>query len=214
MTGARNEGTPENMNNHRHLSSEEILNRVAEDPAIEAGKLTDLEGCASCAAEARSMSRFLSGLRRVDTELVATTEWDDLLLRRRIREALAKEKPHVRSIFDRFAILRPAFVSAVAAVVAIAIWTPFSGGLGEKVQLASADPNPSNRLPAWSPLPEESDDEGFAVLAEWTPNEDELAIARCRAACLAGLSMHEEEKLLSAVATTASLVPTTGASPL
>jgi hypothetical protein len=214
MTGARNEGIPKNMNTHRHLSSEEILDWVSEDRVSEAKALPELEGCASCTAEAQSVSRFLTGLRRVDTELVATTDWDDLLLRRRIREALAKEKPHVRSIFDRILILRPAFVSAVAAVVAIAIWTPFSAGPGEKVQMVSSSADLSSRLPAWSPLPEESDDEGFAVLAEWTPNEDELAIARCRAACLAGLSLHEEEKLLSAVATQASLTPTTGASPL
>ena len=52
------------------------------------------------------------------------------------------------------------------------------------------------------------------MLAEWTPSEEELAIARCRAACLAGLTSHEEEKLLNAVAMNVARAPMTGASPL
>jgi len=52
------------------------------------------------------------------------------------------------------------------------------------------------------------------VLAEWTPSEEELKIARCRAACLAGLTSHEEEKLLSAVAMNVARAPMPGASPL
>ena len=70
------------------------------------------------------------------------------------------------------------------------------------------------RIPSWTPLPEESEDEGLAVLAAWTPNEDEVAIARCHFACLSGLSDHEEENLLRTVTTTASRSPLTEASPL
>jgi hypothetical protein len=197
------------MNTHRHLSSEEIFEEISEGrPA------PGVSGCDSCEAEAASLRLFLGELRRADAELAATTEWDDLLLRRRIREALAGEAPHARSIFDRFAILRPAFVSALAAMIAIAVWTPFSGAPNHPKTVASLNPSLSSRLPAWNPLPEESEDEGLAVLAEWTPSEDELVIARCRAACLAGLTSHEEERLLSAVASNASSSPTTGASPL
>ena len=70
------------------------------------------------------------------------------------------------------------------------------------------------RIPSWTPLPDESEDEGLAVLAAWTPNEDEVAIARCHFACLSGLSDHEEENLLRTVTTTASRSPLTEASPL
>lgn len=200
------------MNTHRHLSSEAIFEMVSEGREVEG-----ISGCASCEAEAAALSRFLGELKRADAATHAvlhTTEWDDLLLRRRIREAIAKEKPHSRSIFDRFTILRPAFVSALVAMIALAVWAPFSVTPAPTVQVASADAARYARLPAWDPLPEESEDEGLAVLAEWTPNEDELAIARCRASCLAGLSLHEEEKLLTAVALVAARVPKTGASPL
>lgn len=197
------------MNTHRHLSSEEIFEH------LEAGEAAPgLAGCAACEAEAASLSRFLSSLRSADAELVATTEWDDLLLRSRIREALAREKPHSPSIFDRFPVLRPAFAAALVASLAFAVWSPLSryaGGPGETVtRSVSVD----DRLPAWSPLPDESEDEGLAVLAEWRPNEDELTLARCRAACLAGLTSHEEENLLSAVAMNVARAPMTGASPL
>lgn len=197
------------MNNHRHPASEEIFEAISQGlpPA-------GVAGCPSCEAEARSLAHVVSELKRVDEALVATTEWDDLLLRRRIREAIANEKPCRRSILERFAILRPAFVSALVAVIALAVWAPFSSWPAQPRQAASMSPETYTPLPAWHALPEESEDEGLAVLAEWTPNEDELAIARCRAACLAGLSLHEEERLLTVVATAASRTPTLGASPL
>jgi hypothetical protein len=197
------------MNTHRHLSSEEIFERVS------AGDGTpDLMGCSRCATEAESFSRFLIELKTADTELVSTTEWDDLLLRSRIREAVAQEEAHRPSIFDRFPVLRPAFAAAVVASLAFSVWAPLSryaGGMGEGLAPAASI---HDRLPAWTPLPDMSEDEGLAVLAEWTPSEEELTIARCRAACLAGLTSHEEEKLLSAVAMNVARVPMTGASPL
>ena len=71
----------------------------------------------------------------------------------------------------------------------------------------------SARIPAWTPLPDESEDEGLAVLAVWSPNEDEVAIARCRASCLAGLSDREQD-LLNSDLTPAARSPRTEASPL
>ncbi len=197
------------MTTHRHLSSEEIFERVSAGEGI-----PDLAGCPRCAPEAESFSRLLTDLKTADTELIATTEWDDLLLRSRIREAVAQEKAHRPSIFDRFPLLRPAFAAAVVASLAFSVWAPLSryaGGMGESLTKA---PGVHDRLPAWTPLPDESEDEGLAVLAEWLPSEEELTIARCRAACLAGLTSHEEEKLLSAVAMNVARVPMTGASPL
>ena len=197
------------MNTHRHLSSEEIFDRVSAGEDI-----PDLAGCPRCAPEAESFSRFLTALKTADTELVSTTEWDDLLLRSRIREAVAQEKPHRPSLFDRFPLLRPAFAAAVVASLAFSVWAPLSryaGGMGESLTRV---PEVHDRLPAWTPLPDESEDEGLAVLAEWLPSEEELTIARCRAACLAGLTSHEEEKLLSAVAMNVARAPLTGASPL
>lgn len=197
------------MNTHRHLSSEEIFERVSADEGS-----PELAGCSQCASEAESYRRFLTRLKTADSDLVATTEWDDLVLRRRIREAVAQEKPHRPSIFDRFPVLRPAFAAVVVASLAFAVWAPlsrFAGGTGPGLAPASSM---HDRLPAWTPLPDESEDEGLAVLAEWTPSEEELAIARCRAACLAGLTSHEEEKLLSAVAMNVARAPMTGASPL
>jgi hypothetical protein len=85
---------------------------------------------------------------------------------------------------------------------------------GPKVRVASLASGASVRIPAWTPLPDEAEDEGLAVLAEWTPNEDEVAIARCHFACLSGLSEHEEENLLKTVAAAASRSPLTEASPL
>ena len=179
------------MNPHRHLAPEEICE------ALSAGEpLPDLGGCLSCEAEASSLSSFFAGLRRADAELVATTEWDDLLLRRRIREAVTKERPHARSIFDRFLILKPALVSALVASIALVVWNPLSRVADRGTKVASLGSMAAPRIPAWTPLPEESEDEGLAVLAEWTPNEDELAIARCHFSCLSGLSDHEEENLL------------------
>jgi hypothetical protein len=196
------------MNTHHHLSSEAIF-----EPISEGRSVPGLEGCPVCEAEAARVSAFLLELRGADAEFVSTSEWDDLLLRKRIREALARESPHVRSLFDRFSIFRPAFVSALLAVVALAVWTPSSSPRRAN-HLASINPVAQVILPAWSPLPEESEDEGLAVLAEWTPNEDELVIARCRAACLAGLSSREEEDLFSDTAQNVPRPPITGASPL
>jgi hypothetical protein len=194
---------------HRHLSSEEILD------SISAGEpLPDLSGCESCRAEASSLSSFLVEMRRADAEPSAESGWDDLLLRRRIREAIASEKPHGRSIFDRFSILRPAFISALAACVALVVWSPLARHSERGSQVASMSPAPHARIPAWVPLPEESEDEGLAVLAEWTPNADEVSIASCHFSCLSGLSEHEEENLLSAVATASARTPLTQASPL
>ncbi len=197
------------MNRHRHLSSEEIFERVSAGETV-----PGLAGCPRCEGEARSFSLFLARLKAAGAELVATAEWDDLLLRRRIREAVSKEKPHRPSIFDRFPVLRPAFAAVLVASLALVVWSPLSrsaGGLGEGVTRSASVPD---LVPAWTPLPDESLDEGLAVLAEWTPNEDELALARCRAACLAGLTSHEEERLLSAVAMNLARAPVTGASPL
>ena len=197
------------MNTHRHLSSEEIF-----EPLISGEAPAAIAGCESCEAEVASLSRFLVEVKRADTESVATTEWDDLLVRRRIREAIVKEKPHGRSTLDRFFILRPAFVSAVVASIALAVWSPLSTVKDRGTRMASLTPGAGARLPSWTPLPDESEDEGLAVLAEWTPNEDEVAIARCHSACLSGLSDHEEENLQRAVSTTASRSPLTEASPL
>ena len=195
------------MNLHHHLSNEEIFEQISEGRPV-----SGLAGCEACEAEAASLSKVLVDLRRADAEHAATTDWDDLLLRRRIREALSNEKPHVRSIFDRFAILRPAFVSALVAGIVFTVWSPLSRNPDRQgAQVASIN---AGRLPSWTPLPDESEDEGLAVLAEWIPNEDELTIARCRAACLSGLTSQEEENLLHAVALIASRSPTTGASPL
>ena len=97
---------------------------------------------------------------------------------------------------------------------ALAVWTPFSGVWNEPERVATLSASASGRLPVWSPLPDESEDEGLAVLAEWTPTEDEVAIAGCHAACLVGLTSHEEEALLSTVNQNAARSPAPGASPL
>ena len=202
------------MTTHRHLESEEIFEQWISGEAPAA-----LGGCKSCEAERLSLSRFVAELKRADTESVSTTEWDDLLMRRRIREAIAKEPPHGRSIFDRFFILKPAFVSALVASVVLVVWSPLSTAPRSTVEdpgtrTASMSPGSLARIPSWTPLPDESEDEGLAVLLEWTPNEDEVAIARCHSACLSGLSDHEEDNLLHSVATTAPRSPLTEASPL
>jgi hypothetical protein len=196
------------MNIHRHLSSEEILEGLVagETPA-------PVAGCPSCEAERSSLSLFLAELKRLDAEGVATTEWDDLLMRRRIREAVAQEKPHRSSLFDRFFILRPVFVSALVASIVLMVWSPLSRVADPVTHVALMTPATGARIPSWTPLPEESEDEGLAVLAEWTPNEDEVAIARCHFSCLSGLSEHEEDILRSA-ATAASRSPLTEPSPL
>ena len=197
------------MNSHRHLSSDEILD------AVTAGEpLPDLSGCESCASEAAALTSFLGELRRAHVEPQAETEWDDLLLRRRIREAIAQETPHGRSLFDRFAILRPAFVSVLVAGLALLVWSPLTRQASRGSQVASIAAADQARIPAWVPLPDEAEDEGLAVLAEWTPNEDEVSIASCHFSCLSGLSEHEEERLLNAVVTAVSRAPQTQASPL
>jgi len=197
---------------HRHLPFEEICEMVSE-----AQPQDRLEGCEICEAEASSVSDLFKELRRADAETAPATEWDSLVLRSRIREAVARERPHAGSVFDRFAILRPAFVSALVAVLAFTIWIPRSlengGSAGVPLAAASRATGANGHLPAWTPLPDESEDEGLAILAEWTPSEEELDIARCRAACLGGLGAEEEELLRAAVATPAPN-PVTGASPL
>lgn len=197
------------MNTHRHLESEEIFEQLSGSGEVPRG----VAGCPSCEAEARSLSIFLADLKRVDASSVATTEWDDVLMRRRIREAVAQEKPHGRSLFDRFFILRPVFVSALVASIALVVWSPLASRVSDPGRRVVSS-TPSTRIPAWTPLPDESEDEGLAVLAAWTPNEDEVAIARCHFACLSGLSDHEEDNLMNAVATTVARSPLTEASPL
>lgn len=200
--------------NHHHLDSEEIFEQISEGRTMEG-----IAGCETCEAEAASFSRFLVDLKAADTASLPSSDWDDLLLRRRIREALAEERPHSRSIFDRFPVLRPAFAATLVASLAFSVWSPLSRYLdasSEPIGLVSPETASVVRLPAWTPLPDEAEDEGLAVLAEWTPTEDELVIARCRASCLAGLSSHEEDRLLSAVAMNVAPLPLpmTGASPL
>ena len=197
------------MSAHRHLSSEEIFERLSAGEA-----LLGITGCERCESEASSLSRFLTRLKAVDEGLVNTTEWDDLLLRSRIRAAVALEKPHSPSVFDRFPVLRPAFAAVLVSALAFTVWSPLSRYAGGRGGSVIREASVHDRLPAWIPLPDESEDEGLAVLAEWTPNEDELNIARCRAACLAGLTSHEEENLLNAVAMNTARSPMTGASPL
>ncbi len=198
------------MNDHRHLTAEEIWEQASGEQTAPVAA-----GCSVCEAEVASLAGFVSEMKRVDASALSTTEWDDLLLRRRIREAVAREKPHVTSIFRRFPILRPALAAAAILLLAVAAWSPLSGladvGGGQK---ASLDLRTHDRLPAWTALPNEDEDEGLAVLAEWTPTEDELAIARCRASCLAGLSSHEEERLFTTVAMNVASVPMTVPSPL
>ena len=197
------------MSTHRHLSSEDILEQL-DGPGLPAA----IAGCATCGDEAATLSLLLAEVTRLDAERVATSGWDDLLVRRRIREALAQEKPHRLSIFDRFFVLRPVFVSAVVASIALMVWAPLSRVADPGTRTASIRQTTGARLPAWSPLPDEADDEGLAVLAEWTPNADEVSIASCHSACLSGLSDHEEEHLLNAVITTTARSPLTESSPL
>jgi len=196
--------------NHRHFSSEELFEHVSGGEP-----LVGVEACAQCDAEASDLARFLAELKRKDAELVATTDWDDLLVRGRIRQALSHEKPHSRSFLDGFSILRPAFISALVAVAALSGWSPWSRHEDTGDPRATVENAVSlGRLPAWTPLPDESEDEGLEVLAEWTPNEDELAIEGCRAACLSGLSSREEEDLLRAVASGMPPSGIEGARPL
>jgi len=192
------------VSGHRHLSPEEIFELVSEGIAQDG-----LAGCDLCEGEALSVTGLLSDLRRVDQETASATEWDSVLLRSRIRQAVAREKQHSRSLFDRFFILRPVLASALVAGLAFVVWTPFStefGGVAQEAGHVASDLSASGastgHLPAWIPLPREADDEGLAVLAEWTPNEDELDVVSCRAACLGGLSMYEEDALRAAITTT------------
>jgi hypothetical protein len=196
--------------NHRHFSSEELLEHVTGGEP-----LVGLGGCEPCEAEASNLARFLAELKGKDAEFVATRDWDDLVVRGRIRQALSHEKPHSRSFLGGFSILRPAFISALVAVAALSVWSPLSryedtGSGGAAVGSAQR----LGRLPAWTPLPDESEDEGLEMLAEWTPTEDELAIEGCRAACLSGLSSREEEDLFQAVASGMPSSKTNGARPL
>ena len=202
------------MTKHQHVSGEDLLERMTTGEFVPGAS-----GCDQCEAEASALSHVLRAVSLADASVPAPTDWDDLLLRRRIREAVAEEKPHSRSIFDRYAVLRPALATALAASVVVAVWAPMSRN-GDTpgtpltsfgaLSLESAE----RHLPAWTPLPEEAEDEGLAVLAEWTPNEDEFALAQCGAGCLSGLSHHEEESLLQAVGAVAPRSPLGDGTPL
>jgi hypothetical protein len=193
------------MNEHRHLSEEQIFERVSSSEP-----LPEIAGCGTCELEASAQRAFLGELQRIDREAAPDAGWDDLVLRNRIRKAISQERPHGASIFERFLGLRPAFLSAALASLVLFVWNPMNTPApGDAARVVSA-----SRIPAWTPLPDEPDDEGLAVLVEWTPNEDELAVAHCRAACLAGLTTHEEESLLNAVAVSSSRLPATESSPL
>ena len=196
-----------------HLSDDEICERGLEINNAElSGRPLGLEGCSECEAEVAAFAQVFAQIRRADVAHVADadSDWNHLMIRSRIREAISKEPLHSRPFFGRLAVFRPVFAAALAAVLALAIWIPgFQQSLQENKGTATAE-----RLPAWSPLPDEADDEGLAVLAEWTPNEDELTVARCRGACQSGLSAHEENLLLTASANAAAHYPLTEASPL
>ncbi len=193
------------MTPHTHFSSEDILDRLTSGDAA-----SSFSDCRKCGEEAASVVKFLAELRTADAAVVATTEWDDMLLRSRIREAVSKEPVHSAAGLPRFFLFRPAFISALAACLVFAIWSPLSR-YGDS-PVTSMENARHERLPAWTPLPDESDDEGLAVLAEWKPNEDEFSIARCRAACFGGLGHDEEENLLQAMPPPAA--PLTGSTPL
>jgi hypothetical protein len=199
------------MSPHRHLSSEDIFERLSEDGSVSAAA-----GCETCESEVAAFTLFLAELKRVDAESLATSDWDDLLLRKRIREAVALEKPYRPSVFARFLILRPVLVSALVAGIALVVWSPLSLMTDPGPRPTSFTQVASARIPAWTPLPDESEDEGLKVLAAWTPNEDEVAIARCHSACLSGLSDHEEQNLMNSVTAPAPAAqsPRTEASPL
>ena len=192
---------------HRHLSEEEIFARVSEGDA-----LPEIAGCVACESEAASLASFFETLKQADRGLVETNDWNDMLLRGRIRAAIAQEAPHRPSFFERFSMLRPVFASLALASLVLVVWSPWNTAILRDTAGLSAVTS-SAHVPAWTPLPDEFDDEGFAILAEWTPSEEELAVARCRASCLAGLSAHEEESLLNDVATAMARTPFQASSP-
>jgi len=198
------------MSSHRHLTSEQICEQLSDNLVLQGAA-----GCDQCEAEAGEMARLFGDLRRAHAEADAPGDWDQLLLRRRIREAVGREKPHSRSWFDRLGVLRPVLVSAVVAGLVFAIWIPFSPtGGGEGITATTVASRTGGHLPAWKPLPDESEDDGLAVLAEWTPNEDEITIARCRAACSGALSPQEEENLFADAPIDFARTPIMGPTPL
>ena len=157
------------------------------------------------------MRLLLGELRRADASAASPTDWDDLLLRKRIREAVAIEGPHAKSLFGRFGFFKPALVTASVAILALAVSNPlFQFDSSRGTTVASVQPG---TLPSWVPLPEESEDEGLAVLAEWTPSAAELEIAGCQSACLSGLSSNEEDNILRSMAVSPSRAPLAASSP-
>lgn len=198
------------MSGHVHPSSEDICLRVGEvSDSSNSDFLESLRGCPSCEAEAEAARRLFAELRQADSLSEISSDWADLLLRKRIRDAVALERPHSRTFFGRFGLWRPALVTATVAILALAVLNPIARPGGSKEARVAQD-----ALAAWVPLPDESEDEGLAVLAEWTPNADELELAGCHAACLAGLTSHEEEGILRSMTDSGARTPPLGPSPL
>ena len=198
------------MSGHVHPSSEDICLRVSEaSDSSKSDFLENLRGCPSCEAEAEAARRLFAELRQADSLSEISSDWADLLLRKRVRDAVALERPHSRTFFGRFGLLRPALVTATVAILALAVLNPVARPGGSKGANVAQD-----ALAAWVPLPDESEDEGLAVLAEWTPNADELEVAGCHAACLAGLTSHEEEGILRSMTDSGARTPPLGPSPL
>ena len=197
------------MTQHTHLSPEDVSTRVIESAGAES--IEGVAGCALCENEAGSVRLLLGELRHVDASSHASTEWDDLLLRKRIREAVALERPHSKAVFGRFRFFKPALVTASVAILALVASNPLSQFASPGSAIVARSQTAT--LPSWAPLPDESEDEGLAVLAEWTPNAAELEVAGCHSACLFGLTSPEEDQILRSMAPPPSRARSGGPSP-
>jgi hypothetical protein len=183
------------MTNHVHLKLEDAVARALVSPS--GAILSEVPACDVCQAAQRQahadVAPLVEPLRELKRDFEkgepALEAWEGVLLRRKIREAVAREvapRPPLRdlvlSVFGSKAWMAPGRFAAGVLAFAIALGL----GLGAWTFVATVPPgtnrNPDPRnsvLPAWTALPVIEEDESFEVIAALTLTSDEIEVLTC-----------------------------------
>jgi hypothetical protein len=164
---------------HIHLTDEQAF-----ELSLGAPDTRPQIACAECAAAVAEHARLMTDLKETSAVDPAADlgDWEAVLMRRRIREAIEREPAYARSWAASFltgALPKPLFAGALAvALAALGGWPLLreaerNGGAHQAVAV------PEATLPAWTALPAIDEDDSFDVFSAWTPTDDEIDVAGC-----------------------------------
>lgn len=161
---------------HIHFTDEQAF-----ELAFETAEVRARLACAVCAAAVEDHVRLMTDLRETSSAdpSVELGDWDSVLLRRKIREAIEHEPAHRPSPWARtlrgWVLPKPIFAGAIAIALA---------ALGGLRLLGDGEPRETTvvreaTIPAWTALPALDDDESFEMLSAWTLTDEEIDLAGC-----------------------------------